>query len=62
MDNWIESFVLTFVPLFIVINALGNVPFVISLSEGMYKHERRKMIHIAIVTATLVGLAFLFFG
>ena len=62
MDNWIESFVLTFVPLFIVIDALGNLPFVISLSEGMSKHERRKMIHIAIATATLVGLAFLFFG
>jgi multiple antibiotic resistance protein len=62
MDNWIESFVLTFVPLFIVIDALGNLPFVISLSEGMSKHERRKMIHIAIATATLIGLAFLFFG
>ena len=35
MDNWIESFVLTFVPLFIVIDALGNLPFVISLSEGV---------------------------
>jgi len=53
---------LTFVPLFIVIDALGNLPFVISLSEGMSKHERRKMIHIAIATATLIGLAFLFFG
>jgi multiple antibiotic resistance protein len=62
MDNWIESFVLTFVPLFIVIDALGNLPFVISLSEGMSKQERRKMVHIAIVTAALVGLAFLFFG
>ena len=62
MDNWIESFVLTFVPLFIVIDALGNLPFVISMSEGMSKHERHKMIHIAIATATLIGLAFLFFG
>ena len=62
MCNWVESFILTFVPLFIVIDALGNLPFVISLSEGMSKHERRKMIHIAVVTATIVGLAFLFFG
>jgi len=60
MDIWIKSFVLTFVPLFIVIDALGNLPFVISLGEGMSKHERRKMIHIAIATATLIGLAFLF--
>jgi len=62
VHQWIESFVLTFVPLFIVIDALGNLPFIVSLSEGMSKHERRKMVHIAIGTATLVGLAFLFFG
>ncbi len=62
MHDWIESFILTFVPLFIVIDALGTLPFIVSLSEGMSKHERRKMVHIAIVTAVLLGLAFLFFG
>jgi multiple antibiotic resistance protein len=50
------------VPLFIVIDAIGNLPFVISLSEGLATRERRKMIHIAIITAAIVGLAFLFFG
>ena len=53
---------MTFVPLFIVIDALGNLPFIISLSEGLSTGERRKMVHIAIITAALVGLAFLFFG
>jgi len=62
MHTILQSFVLTFVPLFIVIDALGNLPFVISLSEGMSKKERRKMIHIATVTATIVGLVFLFLG
>ena len=62
MNNLLQSFILTFVPLFIVIDALGNLPFVISLSEGMSREERRKMIHIAIVTATVVGLVFLFLG
>lgn len=62
MHNWLESFILTFVPLFIVIDALGNLPFVISLSQGMSSRERRKMVHVAAVTATIVGLAFLFFG
>ena len=57
-----ESFVLTFVPLFIVIDALGTLPFVISFSEDMSRPERRKMIHIATLTAVIVGLAFLFFG
>jgi multiple antibiotic resistance protein len=62
MHDWLQSFILTFVPLFIVIDALGNLPFIISLSEGMSTHERRKMIHIATMTAAIVGLAFLFFG
>lgn len=62
MDNLLQSFILTFVPLFIVIDALGNLPFVISLSEGMMKQERRKMIHMATITAAIVGLVFLFFG
>ena len=62
MVNYLRDFVLTFVPLFIVIDALGNLPFVISLSEGMLKQERRKMVHIAAITAAAVGLAFLFLG
>ena len=60
--NWLEAFVLTFVPLFIAIDTLGNLPFVVSLSEGMTRHERRKMIHVAVIAATVVGLIFLFFG
>ncbi|MFC2026364.1 MarC family protein [Chloroflexota bacterium] len=57
-----ESFILTFIPIFIVIDAIGMLPFVISLSEDMTKRERRKTIHIAIITALSVGLVFLFFG
>ncbi|HEY50500.1 MAG TPA: MarC family protein [Dehalococcoidia bacterium] len=60
--NWFETFVLTFLPLFIAIDSLGNLPFVVSLSEGMTRHERRKMIHVAVITAAVVGLIFLFFG
>ncbi|MFH0769557.1 MAG: MarC family protein [Chloroflexota bacterium] len=62
MYNWPQAFILTFVPLFIVIDAFGNLPFVISLSEGMSGRERLKMIHIATATAAIVGLVFLFFG
>jgi multiple antibiotic resistance protein len=50
------------VPLFIVIDAIGNLPFVISASEGMTKPERRKMINIVVLTAAVVGLIFLFLG
>ena len=62
MANYLRDFLLTFVPLFIVVDALGNLPFVISMSEGMDAPERRKMIRTALITATAVGLVFLFFG
>ena len=62
MHSWQDSFIFTFVPLFIVIDAIGNLPFVISASEGMLKPERRKMINIVVITAAVVGLIFLFLG
>jgi len=62
LNNNLQNFILTFVPLFIVIDALGILPFVISMSEDMSRPERRKMINVATITATIVGLVFLFFG
>ena len=59
MAEHLQNFTLTFVPLFIVIDALGILPLVISLSEGMVKQERRRMVHVATITATVVGLVFL---
>jgi multiple antibiotic resistance protein len=60
--NWIQSLVMTFVPLFIVVDALGNLPFFITLSEDQSSRERRKMMNIATITAVVVGLFFLFLG
>jgi len=57
-----EIFVLTFVPLFIVIDAIGNVPFIIAMGEGVSGPYRRRLVHTAMLTATIVGLVFLFFG
>ena len=62
MPEWLRIFTLAFVPLFIAIDALALPPFIISLSEGLTVKERRKMVHIAVLTALLVGLVFLFFG
>lgn len=57
-----NDFVMTFVPLFIVIDAFGNLPFLISFSHEMMPGERRRVVHLAVITATAVGLVFLFFG
>jgi multiple antibiotic resistance protein len=62
LENNAQYFVLTFVPLFIVIDALGILPVVIAMGQDMSKRERYRMIHVAAITATIVGLVFLFFG
>jgi multiple antibiotic resistance protein len=62
MGSLLQNFIFTFVPLFIVIDALGTLPIVLSLSEDMIRPQRRRMIHLAVLTAVIVGLFFLFFG
>ena len=57
-----NDFVLTFIPLFVVLDAPGNLPMVVSLTEGMTGKEKIRVIDVATVTAAIVGLAFLFFG
>jgi multiple antibiotic resistance protein len=57
-----HNFIMTFIPLFIVIDALGTLPFLITASQGMTEKEQRKIVNYAILTATIVGLVFLFFG
>ncbi len=62
MAEHLQNFVMTFVPLFIVIDAFGNLPFLITSGQDMDKRQRRKIVHYAVLTATVVGLIFLFFG
>jgi multiple antibiotic resistance protein len=60
-DFW-HNFVMTFVPLFIVIDAFGNLPFLIMAGEGLDKQQKNKIVNYAVLTATIVGLVFLFLG
>ncbi len=62
MSEQLKNFVMTFVPLFIVIDAFGNLPFLITAGQDMDRRQQRKMVHYAVLTATVVGLIFLFFG
>ena len=61
-DSRPEVFVLSFIPLFIAMDTLGNLPFVLAMSEEMTLRERCNTIHIAVLTSAVVALIFLFFG
>ncbi len=62
MAGFWDSLVLSFVPLFVAIDAVGTLPAVIRLSEGMGRRERLRLVNVAIFTAAAVGLVFLFLG
>jgi multiple antibiotic resistance protein len=60
-DQW-HNFIMTFLPLFIVIDALGNLPFLIMAGEDLDRKQKTKIVNYAVLTATIVGLVFLFLG
>jgi multiple antibiotic resistance protein len=62
MIELFQSFIMTFIPLFVVIDPFDKVPIILTLSEGMSVRERHKLINVATFTAAAVGLAFLLFG
>lgn len=62
MSSFFSTFVLSFVPLFIVMDVIGNLPIVVSMFEGMTEREQWKLVNLAVLTAGTVGLVFLFFG
>lgn len=58
----IETWLLTFIPLFVAIDILGLIPLFLSLTGGMTENARRALIRNATITAFAVALVFLLFG
>jgi len=53
---------LSFIPLFIAIDAIGVLPFILSLTQDMNPAERPRTIRYAMLTAFALGLAFIGIG
>lgn len=62
MIKYLEPYILTFIPIFVAVDAIGNIPLFISLVEGASKRQRQKIIVDSVATATLVGIIFMFIG
>lgn len=62
MSAWANDFVLTFVPLLVAIDAIGTLPIVLILQQEMSHRERLRMVNIAIITASALGVIFLVLG
>jgi len=62
MYKLIEPFVLSFIPIFVAVDSIGNIPLFISLVEGLSKKQRQKIILESVITATLIAILFVFIG
>ncbi len=58
----IKPYLLTFIPIFVAVDAIGNIPVFISFVEGVNKKQRHKIIIDSVTTATLMAILFMFVG
>jgi len=58
----LEPYLLTFIPIFVAVDAIGNIPLFISLAEGLGKKQRHRIIVESVTTATIVAVLFMFVG
>lgn len=62
MRNILEPYILTFIPIFVAVDAIGNIPLFVSLVEGVSKKQRHKIIIDSVATAGIVAILFMFVG
>jgi len=57
-----KAFFLTFIPLFVAVDALGVLPLFISFTDGLNKRQRSRIVIQSIITAFIIGISFLLLG
>ncbi len=65
MENLIrilQEFGLTFVPLFVAMDAIGVLPILVPLTQDMKPNERNRTVRLAVITALGLGLGFVAIG
>jgi multiple antibiotic resistance protein len=62
MIDTLKPFILAFIPIFVAVDAIGNIPLFIALIENSTKKQRHKVIIDSVTTATLMAVAFMFAG
>ena len=58
----LKEIISAFIPVFVAVDALGVMPFFISLTEGCSKKAKKKIVYQSIVTALCLAVFFIFLG
>ncbi|MCM8796822.1 MAG: MarC family protein [Candidatus Omnitrophica bacterium] len=62
MAKIFEPYLLTFIPIFVTVDAIGNIPIFVSLVEGLSKKQRQRIIMESVTTATALAMIFMLVG
>ncbi len=62
MMEALKPYILSFIPLFVAVDAIANIPIFLSLVEHSSKTQRKKIILDAVGTATAVAVIFMVIG
>lgn len=58
----LKNILLAFIPLFVAVDAIGVLPIFVSLTEGLDRSQKAKVISQSIITATCLAMGFIFLG
>lgn len=58
----VRQFFLSFIPLFVAVDALGNMPFFLSLTSGMIPKQRRAVVNESVSVASILAILFMLVG
>jgi len=62
MMDILKPYILSFIPLFVAVDAIGNIPIFLSLVEGASGAKRLRIVRDAVTTATVLALVFMAIG
>jgi multiple antibiotic resistance protein len=58
----IRNILLSFIPLFVAVDAIGVLPIFVSLTEGLKPAQKTRIILQSMVTASMLAIGFIFIG
>jgi len=62
MKEFLEDLILSFIPVFVATDAIGNIPMFVGLTDGLSDLERKRVANISVLMASIIALAFMFGG
>jgi len=62
MSDTLQQLLLAFIPVFVAMDAVGNIPFFVALTREMSMEERRRVANVTVLMAAIIILGFVFAG